>query len=95
MFLIVGEDMWFLLRSILIVGILMGYQNLAFAHDAHVTQEHLSQIIKEVRNNYQIPAIAVTVMNSDKILLQEIQGTRVIDKNKPATLDDYFRGVPT
>jgi len=35
--------MWFLLRSILIVGILMGYQNLAFAHDAHVT--HLSQSI--------------------------------------------------
>jgi len=68
----------------------MTHQNLAFAQGTPVTQEDLLQFIKKARTNYHIPAIAVTVMNSEKILLQEIQGTRVVDKNNSATLDDYF-----
>jgi len=65
-------------------------KSLAFPQGTPVTQEELSQFIKKARINYQVPAIAVTVMNSDKILLQDIQGTRVVDKNNSATLDDYF-----
>ncbi|WP_127559295.1 serine hydrolase domain-containing protein [Saccharospirillum alexandrii] len=68
----------------------MSHHNLAFAQDTRVTQESLSQLINEARNNYQVPAIALTVMNSDKILLQEIQGERVVDIDEPTTLDDYF-----
>ncbi|MEJ2610807.1 MAG: serine hydrolase [Candidatus Thiodiazotropha sp.] len=68
----------------------MSHHNRAFAQDTRVTQENLSEFIKVARNNYRIPAIAVTLINSDKILLQEIQGTRVVDKNELATLDDYF-----
>jgi len=68
----------------------MTHQNLAFAQGTPVTQEDLLQFIKKARTNYHIPAIAVTVMNSEKILLQEIQGTRVVDKNNSATLMIIF-----
>ncbi len=79
-----------LIRNILIIGILMTHQSLAFSEGTHVTQEELSQFIKKARINYQVPAISVTVMDSEKILLQEVQGTRVVDTNNSATLDDYF-----
>ncbi len=79
-----------LLSNLLIVGTLMSIQNVAFAQDTRVKQEYLSKIIDEARKKYQVPAIAVTVMDSEKILLQEVKGTRVINQNEPATLDDYF-----
>lgn len=65
-------------------------QNSAFAQGTAVTQEKLSQLMKKARIKFRVPAIAVAVMDSEKILLQEIQGTRVVDKNNFATLDDYF-----
>ncbi len=68
----------------------MTHQSLAFGQDTPVTQEKLSQFIKKARINYQVPAIAVTVMNADKILIQDIQGTRVLAETNLATLDDYF-----
>ncbi len=82
--------MRFLLRNLIIVGALMSIQDVAFAQDTRVTPEYLSKIIDEARKKYQVPAIAVTVMDSEKILLQEIKGTKIVNKNELATLDDYF-----
>ena len=55
-----------------------------------LTLEYLSTIMSEARLRYRVPAITVTVMNSNTFLLQEIQGTRVVDDHEQATLDDYF-----
>lgn len=58
--------------------------------DAHISHEVLSYLIQKTRQRYQIPAIAVCIMNSSEILHQEIQGTRIANKNNPASLEDYF-----
>ena len=68
----------------------MNHADGGFAQDARITQEYLSRITSAARKKYNIPAIAVTVMNPETILLQEVQGVRVIDKQDQATLDDYF-----
>lgn len=60
-------------------------ENKAFANG-----EYLAKIISDARSRYNIPAIAITVMNSEKILSQEIQGLRVFGQEEEATLDDYF-----
>ncbi len=52
--------------------------------------KHLSEIIDKARHRYNIPAITVTVMASNKILFQDIQGVRVNGRPDQATLDDYF-----
>ncbi|PCJ86264.1 MAG: hypothetical protein COA54_09040 [Thiotrichaceae bacterium] len=68
----------------------MSYQNITFAKNTRVTKKYLSKVMSDARRKYQVPAISVSMMNSEKMLLQEIQGTRVIDKKELATLDDYF-----
>ncbi len=83
--------MKFLLNNFLIAGVLlMSHPNWALAQDTRLTQEYLSKIMSEARKTYNVPAIAVTVMNSKSILLQEVQGVRVFDREDKATLDDYF-----
>lgn len=62
----------------------------AHAQDARLSQAYLSEIVNKSRENYKIPAIAVTVMSAETVYLQEVQGVRVVDKPTPATLDDYF-----
>ncbi len=52
--------------------------------------KHLSEAIGKARRHYSIPAITVTVMTSNKILFQNIQGVRVNGKPDQATLEDYF-----
>lgn len=55
-----------------------------------LTREYLSSLMNKARRRYRVPAVTVTVMNSDTFLLQEIQGARVVDDHEQATLDDYF-----
>lgn len=47
-------------------------------------------MIDQARKRFHLPAIAVTVMNSQTILFQEVQGVRNIEQPDSATLDDYF-----
>ena len=68
----------------------MNHANLSFSPETRLEQGYFSKIINKTRRRYKLPAIAVTVMNSEKILLQEIQGVRVVGKSEHATLDDYF-----
>ena len=62
----------------------------AHAQDARLSQAYLSEIVSKARENFKVPAIAVSVMNVETVYLQEIQGVRVVDKPNKATLDDYF-----
>lgn len=60
------------------------------AQDVRLTQAYLSKIVREARARNKVPAVAVTVMNSSAVYLQEIQGVRVFDRPDQATLEDYF-----
>lgn len=58
--------------------------------DMRLTQAYLYKIVREARERYRVPAVAVTVMNSNAVYLQEIQGARVFDRPDQATLEDFF-----
>jgi CubicO group peptidase (beta-lactamase class C family) len=60
------------------------------AQDSRLSQTYLSEIVSKARENYKVPAIAVTVMNAETVFLQEVQGVRVVYKPTQASLDDYF-----
>lgn len=62
----------------------------AHAEDTRLTRAYLSEIVSQARAAYKIPAIALAVMNTETVYLQEVQGVRVFGKPSPATLDDYF-----
>jgi len=62
----------------------------AFPGRSRLTRDYLSDITNEARIRYNLPAIAVSVMDSRSILFQEIQGVRVAGNQTVATLDDYF-----
>lgn len=68
----------------------MSHPDWALAQETPLTPEYLSNIMREARQRYTVPAIVVTIMNSEAVLLQEVQGVRVIDKQDQATFDDYF-----
>lgn len=54
------------------------------------TQEYVTGIMTEARKRFHIPAVAVSIMNTETIYLLQIQGIRIVDKPGNATLDDYF-----
>ncbi len=68
----------------------MSQPHWAQAQDPRVTHAYLSEIVSEARRNYNVPAIAVSLMNSETVYLQEVQGVRTFDKPARTTLDDYF-----
>lgn len=79
-----------LLISCLIAGILLSHPHGALAQDTRLTQEYLSKIMSKASKKYHVPAMVVMVMNSRIIMLQEVHGVRVIDKQSQVTLDDFF-----
>lgn len=83
-----GEKRWW--RMMLIAGVFMGHSMTTHAQSSLLTSEYLAEIIGEARSKFNVPAIAATTMNSQSILLQEVQGVRVADRPAQATLDDYF-----
>lgn len=58
--------------------------------EQHITSDELRQMIKEAREKFHVPAIAVALMDSHAIYRQAIEGVRVAGKPNPATLDDFF-----
>lgn len=85
-----GQVVKLLLGSFLIAGVLMIQLQNAHAQDTRVSQAYLSEIVSKAREKYRVPAIAVTVMSTERVYLQEVQGIRVVDNPTQATLDDYF-----
>jgi D-alanyl-D-alanine carboxypeptidase len=72
------------------VGVLMSQVQNSHAQNSRLTQAYLSEIVSKARENFKVPAIAVSVMNVETVYLQGVQGVRVVDKPNKSTLDDYF-----
>ena len=58
--------------------------------DTRLTQAYVSEIVRKAIERYKVPAIAIMIMNSESVNIQEVQGVRVFDKPAQTTLDDYF-----
>lgn len=50
----------------------------------------LSTLVKQARLKFGLPAMAVTLLNSDKVYLTEIQGTAIHGKNNEVSSESYF-----
>ena len=85
-----GEVVKLLIGSLYTAGVLMSQIQIAHAQNSRLTQAYLSEIVSKARENFKVPAIAVSVMNVETVYFQEVQGVRVVDKPAQATLDDYF-----
>jgi D-alanyl-D-alanine carboxypeptidase len=72
------------------VGVLMNQLQIARDQNSRLTQAYLSGIVSKARENFKVPAIAVSVMNMERVYLQDVQGVRVVDKPNKSTLNDYF-----
>ncbi|TVR05697.1 MAG: class A beta-lactamase-related serine hydrolase [Spirochaetaceae bacterium] len=71
-------------------GVNMNQTRIARTLDTRLAPTYLTEIVGVAREKYKVPAIAVTLMNSETVYRQEIQGVRVVDKPTQVTLDDYF-----
>ncbi|PVV13548.1 MAG: hypothetical protein B6D77_04265 [gamma proteobacterium symbiont of Ctena orbiculata] len=56
----------------------------------YLLKEDVTDFIEQARHENSIPAMAVVVMDSERMLIADIQGERVVGSNSSATLDDYF-----
>jgi len=50
----------------------------------------LRKIIERARSKFDLPAVVATTMNSDEILLSEIQGVGTYGKDNAVSFDNYF-----
>jgi CubicO group peptidase (beta-lactamase class C family) len=50
----------------------------------------VTDLIEQARHENNIPAMAVVVMDSERVLFSDIQGEREIGSNSSVILDDYF-----
>ncbi|MES9991257.1 MAG: serine hydrolase [Candidatus Thiodiazotropha sp.] len=56
----------------------------------HLLKEDVTDLIEQARHENSIPAMAVVVMDMERVLIADIQGERVIGSNNDASLNDYF-----
>ena len=56
----------------------------------NLTQEYVARLIDKARKRYNIPAMAVVVMDSAQYLVTQIQGVRIFSSEVKAELDDFF-----
>ena len=56
----------------------------------NLSEKDVASLVEKVRDNHNIPAMVVVIMNSENLLLTEIQGERISDSNNIATINDYF-----
>jgi len=85
-----GVEVELLISNLLEAGVMMNQTRKARAQDTRLTHTYLTEIVSEAREKYRVPAIAVTLMNSETVYRREIQGVRVVDEPTQVTLDDYF-----
>lgn len=55
-----------------------------------LTNEFIQQIIDTARLKFSVPAIAITMIDTDDIFIKSLQGTRIYERDDSATLNDYF-----
>jgi CubicO group peptidase (beta-lactamase class C family) len=52
--------------------------------------KELKNIVEKARLKFNLPAVSVTILNSNEIYLSEIQGVRIHGKNNEVSIDNYF-----
>ena len=52
--------------------------------------EELKEIVAKAREKYNLPAVAVNLLNSDSVITSEVQGIRVFNSDKAVSKDDFF-----
>jgi CubicO group peptidase (beta-lactamase class C family) len=55
-----------------------------------LTQKAVNILIDKAIKKFNIPAMAVVVMNADDLLLLEAKGVRIVNTNNAVAMDDYF-----
>lgn len=50
----------------------------------------VNRLLKKVRTKFNVPAVAMVVMNSDSILFSRVEGVRVRGASEAATINDFF-----
>ena len=55
-----------------------------------LSHKDVAALIDKARHKYNIPAMAVVVMDADHLLISEIQGKRNVNANDDAKIDDFF-----
>ncbi|MES9924947.1 MAG: serine hydrolase [Candidatus Thiodiazotropha endolucinida] len=56
----------------------------------NLTKADLTDLIEQARHDNNIPALAVVLMDAERLTLSDIQGKRVVGSNTDASLNDYF-----
>ncbi|MEW8691089.1 MAG: serine hydrolase domain-containing protein [Candidatus Thiodiazotropha endolucinida] len=56
----------------------------------NLTKADLTDLIEQARHDNSIPALAVVLMDAERLTLSDIQGKRVVGSNADASLNDYF-----
>jgi CubicO group peptidase (beta-lactamase class C family) len=96
LFLLLPDFCIALLATFIMTGCEMSYANPEHSQITNagssylISAEELQKWIGEARDKYKVPAISVSLMDSNTIYRQEIQGRRVFNQPEQATLDDYF-----
>jgi D-alanyl-D-alanine carboxypeptidase len=55
-----------------------------------LTKKAVTRLVDKAIKKFNIPAMAVVVMNADELLLAEAKGVRIVSTNNAVTMDDYF-----
>ncbi len=59
-----------------------------------IKSEDLNQILEKVRVKFKLPAVTLTVLNSDEIYLTEVQGVEYMERIMKYQLTIIFTLVP-
>lgn len=57
---------------------------------SQITKEYISGISAEARKKFNVPAIAIAVMDSKSIFIVDVQGTRIWGTDNPVSAKNYF-----
>jgi hypothetical protein len=57
---------------------------------AQIQSKEVKEIVEKARTKFGLPSIAVSIINSDSILLTEIQGVRKHDTNDKVSKDNFY-----
>jgi D-alanyl-D-alanine carboxypeptidase len=60
------------------------------AQAQNLTKKDVADFIEKARREYNIPAMAVVLMDSEHNLIPEIQGEKILNSTDRAKLDDFF-----
>jgi len=76
--------------AFIVFGLLLSFHTPVAEISGEQRTERLEQLLTEVKDHYNIPAIGVIVVNSDRVIDSVSIGRRDIHSGDPATSDDYF-----